>query len=338
MADPVYSLVLPVFNEEAVLPLLLPRLDTLLARLDGAAEVLFIDDGSRDLSRFICEQKAKTDPRYRFIGLSRNFGHQIAVTVGLDHARGDAVVILDSDLQDPPELVLELAAKWREGYEVVSAKRVSRAGESRFKRASAHLFYRLVSRLASIEIPEDVGDFRLVDRKVVDAFCRMRERARFVRGLFAWLGFRQAVVEFERPARAAGKTKYPLGKMVALAVNGIISFSEAPLFFALWSGFTVSALAFLYGLYVVGLWCVSPNLVPGWSSTIVIVAFLGGANMMMTGIMGLYVGRIHSEVKGRPLYLVDRQVGFDRADSEASNIRPARPAELLTEPAARAFG
>ncbi len=316
MADrPTYSIVLPIFNEEAVLPLLLPRLDALLERLDGPAEVIFVDDGSRDLSAFILEQRARLDARFAYIRLSRNFGHQVAVSAGLDHARGDAVVVMDADLQDPPEVLLQLAAKWREGFDVVSARRRARHGEGRFKRASAHLFYRLVSRIASVDIPEDVGDFRLIDRKVVDAFCALRERERFVRGLFAWVGYRHAVVEFDRPARAAGETKYPLRKMASLAVNGIISFSEAPLRVALWGGLGVSALAFLYGVYVIGLWAFGTT-VPGWSSTVVVTAFLGGANMMMTGVMGLYVGRIYSEVKARPLYLVDRSIGLDR---EAAN-------------------
>ena len=323
---PTYSLIVPVYNEEAVLPLLLPRLDALLDRLDGSAEVIFIDDGSRDLSAFILEQKARTDTRYRYVALSRNFGHQIAVTAGLDLSQGEAVVVLDADLQDPPEVMLELAAKWREGFDIVSARRRSRQGESRFKRATAHLFYRLIGRLASIEIPPDVGDFRLVDRKVVNAFCGLRERERFVRGLFAWVGFSQTTVDFERPARAAGTTKYSLRKMLSLALDGVVSFSEAPLRVALWSGMTVSTLAILYGFYVIGLWITDPNVVTGWASTVVVVAFLGGANMMMTGIMGLYVGRISSEVKQRPIYLVQRQIGFPPGTSD---VVPASPPERV---------
>ena len=327
---PTYSLVVPIYNEEAVLPLLLPRLDALLAKLDGPAEVIFIDDGSRDLSAFLCEQRAKTDQRFKYVSLSRNFGHQIAVTAGLDFAAGEAVVILDADLQDPPELVLELAAQWRQGFDVVSARRLTRSGESRFKRATAHAFYRLIGRLASIDIPQDIGDFRLVDRKVVDAFCGLRERERFVRGLFAWVGFRQTIVDFERPARAAGTTKYSLRKMLSLALDGVVSFSEAPLRVALWSGMAVSTLAILYGCYVIGLWVTDAKVVPGWTSTVVVVAFLGGANMMMTGIMGLYVGRISSEVKRRPLYLVDRQIGIASVSSEAVPVpQPQRVRALV---------
>jgi polyisoprenyl-phosphate glycosyltransferase len=305
LTRPTFSLVVPIYDEEAVIPLLLRRLDELLAALDAPAEVLFIDDGSRDCSPIVLRAKAKADPRYRYVRLSRNFGHQVAITTGLDLARGEAAIVMDADLQDPPEVVLELVAKWREGYEIVSAQRLSRDGESRFKRASADFFYRLLSRLASVDIPREVGDFRLIDRRALDAFLSLRERERFVRGMVAWVGFRQAVVPFHRPARAAGQTKYPLAKMLRLAVNALISFSEAPLRLALWTGMGVSVLAMVYGLYVVGLWFSDANLVPGWSSTIVVTAFLCGVNMLMTGIMGLYVGRIYSEVKGRPLYVID---------------------------------
>lgn len=324
---PTYSLVIPVFNEEAVLPLLLPRLDALLARLDGPAEVIFVDDGSHDLTGFVLEQRARMDGRYHYAALSRNFGHQMAVSAGLDLARGDAIVILDADLQDPPEVVLALAERWREGFEVVSARRVTRDGESRFKRVSATVFYRLLSRLTPIDIPSDVGDFRLVDRKVVDAFCQLPERERFVRGMFAWLGFKQTTVTFERAGRAAGRSNYPLAKMVRLAMNGIVGFSDVPLRLALWCGVAVSALALLYGMFVIAHWFMSNDPVPGWSSIVVVIAFLGGANMLMTGILGLYVGRIFAEVKGRPLYVLDRVTGGGRAaPGSRDDAREAEPA------------
>lgn len=321
-ARPTYSLVIPVFNEEAVAPLLMRRMDQLLETLDAPAEVLFIDDGSRDCSPIVLRAKAKADPRYRYVRLSRNFGHQIAITTGLDLARGDAVIVMDADLQDPPEVVLQLIAKWREGFEVVCAQRISREGESRFKRATAELFYRLLGRLASVEIPRNVGDFRLIDRNVLQSFRSMRERERFVRGMFAWLGFRQTVVPFHRPARMAGETKYPIAKMVRLAVNGVISFSEAPLRAALWAGISVSLIALLYGVYVIGLSLTGAHLVPGWSSTVVVTALLCGVNMLMTGIMGLYVGRIYSEVKGRPLYVIDEAMSSDSA-MESERPEPA---------------
>ncbi|MBV9636678.1 MAG: glycosyltransferase family 2 protein [Methylobacteriaceae bacterium] len=334
---PKYSLVIPIFNEEAVLPLLLHRLDQLLARLDAAAEVIFVDDGSRDCSSIVLAALARANPAYKYIGLSRNFGHQVAITAGMDRARGEAVIVMDGDLQDPPEVVLEMIAKWQEGFEIVYAQRLTREGESRFKRATANLFYRLAGRLASIEIPTNVGDFRLIDRKVLDAFSTMREKDRFVRGMFAWMGFRQTAVTFDRPLRAAGETKYPLRKMLSLAASGIVGFSDAPLRLALWVGVCVSALAMLFAACVIGLALSHADLVPGWSSTIIITALLSGINMLMTGIMGLYVGRIYNEVKGRPLYLIDKAIGFEsRADIEPRFARPGSPGAIdLVAPESR---
>jgi polyisoprenyl-phosphate glycosyltransferase len=308
-----FSIVIPVFNEEAVLPILLRRCDALMDELDGPAEAIFVDDGSTDCTSIVLRAKAKDDPRYRYIGLSRNFGHQIAITAGMDAAAGDAVVVMDADLQDPPEIVLDMVARWKDGFDVVYARRLSREGENAFKRWTAHIFYRLLGAISSIRIPDDVGDFRLIDRKVLEAFRDMPERDRFVRGMFAWLGFKQTEVAFHRLPRAAGETKYPLWKMIRLAVAGAIGFSDAPLRVAIWLGLGVSALAVLFGAYVIGLWLVDRNLVTGWASTIVIILFLSGINMLMTGVMGLYVGRIHAEVKQRPLYVVAARVGFERA-------------------------
>jgi polyisoprenyl-phosphate glycosyltransferase len=310
-----YSIVIPIFNEEAVLPILLRRIDALMDKLDGPAEAIFVDDGSTDCSSIVLEAKARDDHRCRYLGLTRNFGHQMAITAGMDAAKGDAVVVMDADLQDPPEVVLDMIAKWKEGYHIVSGRRLARDGESAFKRWTADMFYRLLGRVSAIEIPSDVGDFRLIDRQALDAFRAMPEHDRFVRGMFAWLGFRAAEVAFRRPARAAGESKYPLRKMLRLAVNGVIGFSDAPLRFAIWAGMSVSGLALLYGLYVIGLALAGSPLVTGWSSTIVIVSFLCGINMLMTGIVGLYVGRIHAEVKGRPLYVVGRRAGFDRGSA-----------------------
>jgi dolichol-phosphate mannosyltransferase len=240
----------------------------------------------------------------------------------MDAAQGNAIVVMDADLQDPPEVVEQLIAKWREGYDVVYARRLSRAGESRFKRATAHLFYRMLDRMASVGIPADVGDFRLIDRKVLDALRQMPERDRFVRGMIAWLGFRQTEVAFHRLERAAGVTKYPLFKMMRLAMNAALGFSDAPLRLAIWSGLVVSCLALLYGGWVLILWTSHDSrLVAGWSSTIVIVSLLCGMNMLMTGIVGLYIGRIHAEVKHRPLYVVQKRLGFER--DEAAPAHPA---------------
>ncbi len=208
----------------------------MIARLDGPAEVIFVDDGSRDTSPIVLEAKARADARYRFIKLSRNFGHQIAITTGMERARGQAVIVMDADLQDPPEVVIDMVAKWKEGFEIVYAERLTRNGETAFKRLTADLFYRMIARLSEVDIPRNVGDFRLVDRKALDAFLAMPERERFVRGMFAWIGFRQAVVSFHRPPRAAGETKYSLAKMFRLAANGLVSFSDAPLRVALWAG------------------------------------------------------------------------------------------------------
>ncbi|MDR3509832.1 MAG: glycosyltransferase family 2 protein [Caulobacteraceae bacterium] len=324
---PCFSIVIPVLNEALVLPALLARIDGLLDSLDGTSEVIFIDDGSTDATPEMLSARVRADPRYRYVQLSRNFGHQAAISAGVDLAEGQAVIIMDADLQDPPEVVLELVAKWRQGFQIVYAQRAARRGESRFKRWTAHLFYSGLRRITSVDIPHNVGDFRLVDRRVIQAFRSMRERDRFVRGMFGWLGFRQTAVPFERQGRAAGQTKYPLLKMVRLAMNGIVSFSDAPLQLALWMGFAVSVGALLYGVYVIASALTGGHgLVAGWASTIVVVSFLCGLNMMLTGVVGLYVGRIHAEVKGRPLYVVNEQAGFD----------PVARAE--PEPAADPFG
>ena len=317
-ARPKYSFVLPIFNEEAVLPILFHRLDRVIEKLDGPAVVILVDDGSTDCSSLILDARAKDDPRYRTIGLSRNFGQQIAMTAGLDAAQGEAVILMDADLQDPPEVIHDMVAKWKEGFEIVYARRRSRAGESSFKLVTARIFYKMMSKLAAIDLPQDVGDFRLVDGRALEVFRSMREQDRFVRGMFAWVGFRQTAVEFERAERAAGETKWPVGKLVKLAISGLVSFSDAPLRLALWMGTLVSMTAIIYGIYVFIWRLVSSDYVPGWASTMVVVAFLGGANMMLTGIMGLYIGRIHTEVKRRPLYIVARLRGFERVDAALS--------------------
>ncbi|GHA32418.1 glucosyl transferase [Devosia pacifica] len=319
MGKTAFSFVIPVYNEEAVLPLLLHRLARVTEKIDGRCEIIFVDDGSRDSSAIVLAELARTNPQYRYIRFARNFGHQIAVSAGLRAATGDAVIILDADLQDPPEVALDLIAKWREGYEVVYAQRTKRAGEPFLKKATAHVFYRALSRLSTIELPRDVGDFRLVDRAAVDAFLAMPEYNRYVRGMFAWIGFRQTSVPYERDPRAAGSTKYPLRKMLSLAANAIVSFSDAPLKAAIYVGAMISAAALAFGAYVVLralFW--TEGLVDGWASTVAIVSLLSGVNMLMTGIVGLYVGRIHSEVKNRPLYIVERRVGFDHAINEHS--------------------
>lgn len=304
-----YSFVVPFMNEEAILPALLNRMKTLLDKIDGPSEVVFVDDGSRDQGAAIVAECASHDPRIKMIRLSRNFGHQVAVTAGLNAVGGKAVIIMDADLQDPPEVVHELIAKWKEGYEIVHAQRQVREGETRFKKVTASLFYRLLTRLSSVDIPRDVGDFRLVDAKVVQAIKSMPERDRFLRGMFAWVGFRQALVQFDRPERAAGETKYPFKKMLRLAMDGVVGFSDAPLRLALWLGAFVSLGAMAYGAYIFIMAIFTDVLIDGWASTIVILSFLSGMNLLISGVIGLYVGRIHNESKQRPLYFIAESIG-----------------------------
>jgi len=324
-SDPVtYSIVIPILNEELVLPTLIDRLDAVLARLDEPAEVIFVDDGSADRSAAIVADKAGKDRRYRLVSFSRNFGHQVAITAGMDLAAGKAVIVMDADLQDPPEHLFEMIAKWKSGYEIVFAERLSRDGESLFKRRTAGLFYRVLRRLASVDIPPNVGDFRLVDRKALDVFRLMRERDPFVRGMFSWMGFRQTSVPFHRPPRKYGETKYPLHKMISLSLHGVIGFSDTPLRLALWLGFVISAVAGLLCLYVIMLVFYDYTLVQGWASTVVIISFLSGVNLLMTGIVGLYVGRIHTEVKKRPLYVITRIAGFPQFQNSAQAMQSAQ--------------
>lgn len=255
-------------------------------------------------------EAAATDPRIKVVRLARNFGHQLAITAGLDVAAGGAVVILDGDLQDPPEFVLELAKRWREGYEVVYAVRAARLGDSFFKRATAALFYRLLRRLSGRDIPVNVGDFRLVDRKVVEAFKQMRETNRYIRGMFSWVGFEQIGVPFTRAERFAGKTKYPLRKMINFAIDGVIGFSDAPLRLALNLGFILATLSFVGGAIAAIVKLAGVFAVPGWASIVVITFFLAGVQLIILGVIGEYVAQIHREVKGRPLYVVDQRIGW----------------------------
>ena len=329
---PRYSLVIPIFNEEAVLPLLIRRIKVLLDQLDGPSEAIFVDDGSRDTSAIYLREMAAIDPRLRLIELSRNFGHQIAITAGMDAAAGDAVIVMDADLQDPPEVALDLIAKWKEGYEIVYARRIKREGETLFKRVSAKLFYRTLDQLTSVSIPRDVGDFRLIGRKALTTFKNMPERDRFVRGMFGWMGFKQTEVAFERVARAAGETKYPFWKMMRLAVHGIVSFSDKPLRAALWAGMAISGVAALLGVFAVFAWAFDMGVVQGWTSTVVIVSFLSGINLFMTGVIGLYVGGIHAEVKRRPLYVVDRLTGFEEAIKAQAESRGAAAPPSARDP------
>ena len=314
---PAYSIVLPVFNEEATLPELVRRLEELLGRLDGPSEVILVDDGSSDSSYVLMLAAREADERFKVLRLSRNFGHQVAITAGIDVAAGDAVIVMDADLQDPPEVVVELTERWREGYDVVYGVREERAGDSRFKKATASGFYRVFRRMSEVDVPLDAGDFRLVDRRALEAFKTMRESNRYVRGMFGWIGFRQGEVSFQRDERYAGETKYPLTKMIRFATDGIVSFSSAPLRLALNVGFVVSALSFLLGIVFLASKLAGLYSVPGLASVAVLVAFLGGIQLLVLGVMGEYIARIHDEVKGRPLYLVRDAHGLSPVDEWA---------------------
>jgi polyisoprenyl-phosphate glycosyltransferase len=317
---PTFSLVLPVMNEEALLPELHRRLSQVADELEGETEMIFVDDGSDDGSRDVLLELRRRDPRVKLAFLSRNFGHQLALTAGLDLASGDAVVIMDSDLQDPPELIPKLAARWREGYDVVYAVRSQREGESGFKTRSAHLFYRLMNRLSDVDLPLDAGDFRLIDRRVADTVRGMREPDRYLRGMFAWTGFRQTGVEYAREARTAGDTKYSLPRMLRFATDGLISFSTAPLRLALGLGFLISIVAFLAGVTFIVLKLAGAYTFPGWASVAVMLSFFTGVQLLVLGAIGQYVGRIYQQGKHRPLYLVSEAHGFERAPRGVSTL------------------
>ena len=309
---PDYSIVIPIYNEHETLGELYEQLRKLMDQLDGEAEVILVDDGSRDDSYPMMVDMNRRDGRFKVAHLSRNFGHQIATTAGMDLAGGQAVVIMDGDLQDPPEVVLEMAQRWREGYDIVYGRRIERQGETWFKRTTASLFYRVLRKMSDVDIPADVGDFRLVDRGALDAYKAMRENNRYLRGMFSWIGYRQIGVEYVRSGRFAGKTKYPLGKMLRLAVNGIVSFSDAPLRLALILGVIVSFLAIGGGIVALIIkW--SGRAVWGWTSMVVPVTFLGGVQLIVLGMIGTYIGRIYDEVKKRPLYVVRDLHGFGQA-------------------------
>lgn len=309
------SVVIPCHNEAAVLPETHRRLAEVADRLTTTAsfEFIYVDDGSRDETARVLHDLTRTDPRVRGLRLSRNFGQQIATTAGLENAAGDAVVLIDADLQDPPEVIEQMVARWQEGYHVAYAQRTERTGETAFKVWSAKLFYRIVQGISRAPIPSDTGDFRLMDRLVVNALLRMPERDRFLRGMVSWIGFRQIAVPYKREPRFAGTTGYPLWKMVRFAIDGIVSFSFAPLRLAVWTGFFVIGLALLGIVYAVVLrFFADPSQwVRGWASIFVAILFMGGVQLISLGIIGEYVGRIYGEVKQRPLYFIRERFGFD---------------------------
>jgi dolichol-phosphate mannosyltransferase len=318
MPRPEVSLVIPIYNEEAVLPRLDERLLPLLDKIGVDAEVVFVDDGSKDRSLEILRTMIAREPRYRAVSFSRNFGHQRAITCGMDATRGRAIIVMDADLQDPPEVIVEMLAKWREGYDVVYGRRRSRAGESFFKLFTAKIFYRLFAAMIPIEVPLDTGDFRLMSRRVVVALHELRETHRFVRGLVAWIGFKQTAVEYDRDARAAGETKYPLRKMIAFALDGIMSFSILPLRLATYIGVLVGLVSVLYAISAIVAHSFFNATVPGWTTTVVLVSFLFSVQLLVTGVLGEYVGRIYEQVKGRPLYVVGERIRHKKVRKRAA--------------------
>ncbi len=316
---PLLSVVIPCYNEEEVIGETMQRLKAFcseLANLD--AELIFVDDGSNDRTRELLKSYAKEDSKIKLIGFARNFGHQIAVTAGIDAACGDAVVLIDADLQDPPEVVHEMIAKWREGFDVVYGTRTERPGESAFKLATARVFYRLLNWLSDVPIPLDTGDFRLMSRPVVDTLRSMPERDRFVRGMVSWVGFKQIALPYKRAERFAGQSKYPLRKMLRFATDGILSFSTKPLQMSVGLGMLCATLALAGILYALGIRLFTNNWVEGWTALMIAVLFLGGIQLICVGILGEYVGRIYHEVKNRPLYVVQERLGFNQDGTEIS--------------------
>jgi len=329
------SVVVPVFCEEAVISETCRQLTELLESLENYQyEVILINDGSSDNSMTIIRELAKHDPHLKVISFSRNFGHQMAITAGIRRAEGDAVIIIDADLQDPPGLIPSMIHLWEQGYHVVYAKRVQRQGESWFKKTSASAFYKFINMLSDIDIPVDTGDFRLIDRKVADEMNRIGEHHRFVRGLVSWVGFRQIAVEYVRSPRVAGETKYPLRKMIHFALDGIISFSNKPLRMALNLGFCSIFIAFAVLFYGLAMhW--AGHTIRGWTSTMVTILFLGGIQLFMIGVIGEYLGRIYNEIKGRPLYIVEEEINFTYSDNNVreSNCHPELQRNVISSEA-----
>lgn len=311
MAKKLLSIVVPVYNEQEVIDETFRRLSATFKDYCMDIEYIFINDGSRDNTYFKLREIASSNKEVRVINFARNFGHQIAITAGMDYAKGDAIVIIDADLQDPPEVILEMVDKWVEGYQVVYGKRLQREGETFFKKLTAKVFYRFLDSMTDVKLPVDVGDFRLIDRKVCDAMKCLPERSRYVRGLVSWVGFKQTSVEYHREKRFAGETKYPLKKMLKLAGDGIFSFSYKPLKLATFMGMLVSALSFIYLIIVLVQRIVKNDVASGWASSMAVSLFLNGVMLIVIGIMGEYVGRIYEEVKARPLYVVGELMGFD---------------------------
>lgn len=320
MSGSLFSVIVPMYNEEEVIGTTFERLKQVMDSLGERYELIFVNDGSKDCSADIIKQLAEQHQEVVLIDFSRNFGHQIAITAGMDYARGDAIIIIDADLQDPPEVILQMIDKWRDGYEVVYGKRVKRKGETWFKKATAKIFYRTLRALTNVDIPADTGDFRLIDRKVCDVLKGLKEKNRFVRGLVSWIGFRQTSVEFVREERFAGVTKYPLKRMLRFALDAITSFSYKPLKIASYIGFTISFFSFIYLVIVVYQRLFTNTTTAGWASIVAINLLFNGIILILLGVIGEYIGRIYDETKNRPLYIVRERIG-QQQDEEAPRLQ-----------------
>ncbi len=312
---PKYSFIVPIYNEEEVIPELYARITAIIDQLDSSSELIFINDGSRDRSLSMLRELQSKDQRICYLSLARNFGHQIAVTAGLAFARGQVCIVLDADLQDPPELIPDMIKLWEQGYQVVYAQRLQRHQESLFKRLTAHIFYRILKSLADVDIPTDTGDFCLMDRQVVDVLNKMPERNRYIRGLRSWVGFKQTAIPFDRDPRFAGKVKYTFRKSFSLALNGLVSFSKSPLRLSTYLGLIAALVAIFMALLVI-YWRIQEPKSPVTGYTIIASAifFLGAVQLFCIGILGEYIGRIYDEVKCQPLYTLAEVSGFDQSE------------------------
>lgn len=305
-----YSIIVPAYNEELVIEESYRRLTAVMESTGSAYELIFINDGSRDKTPELLNDLADKDARVKVLHFSRNFGHQTAVSAGMDYAKGQAVVIIDADLQDPPEVILQMIEKWKQGYDVVYGKRLQRKGETWFKKVTAKAFYRFLNHMTTVEIPVDTGDFRLIDRKVCDVMKGLTEKNRYVRGLISWVGFKQTAVEYVREERFAGETKYPLRKMVKLAVDATMSFSYKPLRIAGFVGMGLSLASFIYLVVIICQKIFTDTTVPGWASLIAVMLFFNGVILILQSVTGEYIGRIYEETKNRPLYIISETKGF----------------------------
>ena len=315
----IYSVVIPAYNEEEVVAEAYKRLSAVMQSMKDEYELIFVNDGSRDKTASIVAEIIKSDPNVRLINFARNFGHMSAITAGMEYAKGKAVIIIDVDMQDPPEVLPNMAELWKNGYDVVYGRRKERRGESKFKELSAKFFYRLISSLVPIEMPVDTGEFRLMDRKVCDAVNRLGEKHRYMRGLVSWVGFKQTAYEYVRVERFAGSTKYPLRKMLSFAMDAITAFSYKPLKLATSMGFTISLFSFIYLVIILWQRLFTDTTIDGWASTVGLILFTQGIVLMILGLMGEYIGRIFEEVKNRPVYIVQETLGYDSIDKADNN-------------------